>query len=257
MKNLALILCLLFVPFTAPSYSNPALIWVGQYLLGKAVDKIWEPATGAPDVNKLDGRLKDVEALLEGSLRRPIAELREQITPETTRVQYEAYVKAAMSSLERQVAKNTEDIEKLQDRVTALEGSHRGLQGDLRRYLESHPNGTQPSSGSSPRRMQPQAPPTQAYALRNDGSTLHVHVNGRPTVIWSDGSVDVWADQNNRHVVLKAGQHLNFPTQQGSHHPFFTAFNQMTASRGFPMATATPNIHGPRLSRSGRNVATG
>ena len=135
-----------------------------------------------------------------------------------------SYVKVAMYSLERQVAKNTEDIEKLQDRVTALESSHRGLQGDLRRYLESHSNGTRPSSGPSLRSIQSQAPPTrapptQAYPLRNDGSTLHVHVNGRPTVIWSDGFVDVWADQNTRHIVLKPGQHLNFPNS-GTIHAF-------------------------------------
>lgn len=158
MKNLSIFICLLFVSFATPCYSNPILVWVGEYLLGKAVDGVWDTATGAPDTRKLDTRLKDIETLLEGSLRQPIAALRDQITSSTTRAQYEAYVRTTLSSLEQRVAKNTEDIQRIQDRMTALESNQRGLQGDLKRYLEAGANVRPPPPVPQSRTVQTQVP---------------------------------------------------------------------------------------------------
>ena len=202
MKNLPIFICLISVSVATPCYSNPVLVWVGQYLLGKAVDGVWSAATGAPDIGKLDSRLKEVETLLDGSLRQPIASLRSRITSDITRAQYEVYVRTAISSLEQQIAKNSDDIQSLQRRVTALENNQRGLPGDLKRYL---------GSGSN------LVPPPREYPLRSDGGRLNLYVNGRPTVIWSDGYVDVWADQNPLHFVLNPGHRMNF-TRNGTIH---------------------------------------
>ena len=78
----------------------------------------------------------------------------------------------------------------------------------------SHP----PSPGSYMySQPSPRMPPVYRAVLRHDGATLHIHPNGRPTLVWSDGIVDVWADSNRDHVVLPPGSRLRFP-QRGTIH---------------------------------------
>ncbi len=46
--------------------------------------------------------------------------------------------------------------------------------------------------------------------LRHDGAVLNIHPEGRATLVWSNGFVDVWADNSPRHVVLRPGCPLRF-----------------------------------------------
>lgn len=59
--------------------------------------------------------------------------------------------------------------------------------------------------------------PIRKYALRHDGAILNIHVNGAPTIVWSDGYVDTWADNNQRHCVLSPGVRLRFPNNGTIH----------------------------------------
>ena len=52
--------------------------------------------------------------------------------------------------------------------------------------------------------------PVSVAPLRHNGDILNIHVNGVSTVVWSDGSVDVWADGGPRRT-LSPGERLNFP----------------------------------------------
>jgi hypothetical protein len=59
--------------------------------------------------------------------------------------------------------------------------------------------------------------PISRHPLRHDGEILNVHVQARPTVVWSDGYVDVWADDGIRHYVLAPGESLKFPNSETIH----------------------------------------
>ncbi len=62
-----------------------------------------------------------------------------------------------------------------------------------------------------------QESPTKNYQLRHNGDVLNVHVNGTPTLIWSDGEVEVWADDNINHMILGPWQRLSFPNFRTIH----------------------------------------
>jgi hypothetical protein len=61
-------------------------------------------------------------------------------------------------------------------------------------------------------------PSANVAPLRHNGEVLNIHINGTPTVIWSDGHIEVWADgPAGRRVVLSPGQRLSFPAQRVVH----------------------------------------
>ena len=47
--------------------------------------------------------------------------------------------------------------------------------------------------------------------LRHNGDVLNVHINGTPTHVWSDGHVEVWADDNPNRVTIPPGHRIHFP----------------------------------------------
>jgi hypothetical protein len=53
-------------------------------------------------------------------------------------------------------------------------------------------------------------PQLSVAPLRHNGDVLNIHTNGVPTVVWSDGMVEVWADGGGRRM-LAPGERLNFP----------------------------------------------
>lgn len=52
--------------------------------------------------------------------------------------------------------------------------------------------------------------------LRHNGDVMNIHINGIPTVVWSDGFVEVWADGGHRRM-LAPGERLNFPGHHTVH----------------------------------------
>jgi len=128
--------------------ANPLVVvakWVGQYLLGKAADKIWDKVTGQPDVKELDRRLHRVEQALAASdakLAECIKKLREGITPTTTYDEY--YVQAIkavgdldtrVKDLERKAEITEKKLKELEDRVSQLEGKQGKAAGEKEREL--------------------------------------------------------------------------------------------------------------------------
>lgn len=65
--------------------------------------------------------------------------------------------------------------------------------------------------------MEVQMPLPREYALRGGGVWLNLYVNGHPHIIWSDGCVEVWAEQDWPHRTLRPGERLKFPGSQTIH----------------------------------------
>lgn len=59
-------------------------------------------------------------------------------------------------------------------------------------------------------------PTISKHALRHD-AVLNVHSNYIPMVVWSDGYVEVWADNNSLHYLLNPQSHLRFPNSSTIH----------------------------------------
>lgn len=88
LSMLVLLGCLAALPAEANQYAAYVAKYLGEYLLGKCLDEVWDVATGAPDVKELDLRLRAFENALyqvDTKLSGRIAELRRQIARRATR----------------------------------------------------------------------------------------------------------------------------------------------------------------------------
>lgn len=84
-------------------------------------------------------------------------------------------------------------------------------------------------------------PQVSVAPLRHNGDVINLHIGGIPTVVWSDGYIDVWADGGPRRT-LAPGERLHFPSQHTVHavprsHDAYTVFWQPSGRR----ASANPN----------------
>lgn len=69
-----------------------------------------------------------------------------------------------------------------------------------------------PPTGYEGQSTQPMVAP-----LRHNGDVLNIHVNGVPTYVWSDGYVEVWADNHPNRVVIPPGHRIHFPNHGTVH----------------------------------------
>jgi len=212
MKTFLLFTCMIVISFQAPCQVTPVLTWIGQYLLGKAVDGVWSYTTSAPDIGTLDTRLKNLEASLDESLRKPISELRSQINENTTHAQYESFVRKTISSLQKQVDKNTEDI-----RVNT-EDIRKNAE-DIRKYSEYTRKNTEDLDvikkkladlEKSQQGIKPKGPDVKTYPLFYNDKPTAVRIHGKPRSIWSNGFIDISADHENYSHSLKPEERLDF-----------------------------------------------
>lgn len=67
---------------------------------------------------------------------------------------------------------------------------------------------------AQPSILENQEAPVTVAPLRHNGDVLNLHINGTPTQVWSDGYVEVWADNLPNRVVLSPGQRLHFPNHR-------------------------------------------
>jgi len=58
--------------------------------------------------------------------------------------------------------------------------------------------------------------PISVAPLRHNGDFINLHIGGIPTVVWSDGYMEVWADNGPRRM-LTPGERLHFPSQHTVH----------------------------------------
>ena len=87
--------------------------FAAEYMLGKAIDGIWDTVTGKPDVVLLDQRLSQLEiemARRHPEYRGPVQQLRSRISSSTTQ---QAYREMAFETVRR--------LEDVEFRLTALE----------------------------------------------------------------------------------------------------------------------------------------
>jgi hypothetical protein len=63
----------------------------------------------------------------------------------------------------------------------------------------------------------PEPEPTKSFALPRNGDIFHLHVNGRPCEVWSDGIVALSADEANRIATCQPNSPLYFPNSLTIH----------------------------------------
>lgn len=107
--------------------ANPIAVFIVQHLLSKASDYIWDKATGKPDVVELDRRLKKLEETVyrtAPNLVPPIRDLRNNITPDTSKEDFQRMVQKAdrqIIELERRADITDKEIAILKKRIARLE----------------------------------------------------------------------------------------------------------------------------------------
>lgn len=108
--------------------------WVASYLIGKAVDSVWDRVTGKPDIEKLQHRLSELERYFiehDQQVAKQIEYLRSHVSANTSRADYERLVQQTINRIadlearvdrnERDIILNREGIEDLRRRVAELE----------------------------------------------------------------------------------------------------------------------------------------
>jgi hypothetical protein len=104
---------LLCIALMATSFSVPAqkrsgvVAFATEYLVGKAIDGIWDVATGKVDYDEIQARLRRLEKLF-GAASAPITELRQSISRSTTRGEYQKAVDAVLRGLAASETKNAD-----------------------------------------------------------------------------------------------------------------------------------------------------
>jgi hypothetical protein len=93
----------------------------------------------------------------------------------------------------------------------------------------------------------PKQPAIRATPFARGRTGIDLYVNG-PTVIWSDGSVDVWGDNNSRHVLLPANSRLSFPSSRVIH-VVRTSPETTTLYSEAIVGTAVPPLASPATQR--------
>lgn len=88
---------------------NPILEFAGSYLLGKAADAVWDSATGKPDIKELEARLTRLERLL-GDASAPIANLRKNVTSNTSEQIYRDNANSALTALRQSVKSDPNEL---------------------------------------------------------------------------------------------------------------------------------------------------
>jgi len=131
-QRLAFIL-ILFIGISAV-HANPLLlggsIFIRDYLLGKALDGIIDTVTGKPEVFELDKRIIRLEQEVGHEYSQPLIQLRKSTVSGMTVQQYYALVFKTLEDLEKVVARNSHQIDKLEERVSILENQTYRVQGN-------------------------------------------------------------------------------------------------------------------------------
>ncbi len=113
--------------FAQTAQANP-FVWLakfmGEYFLGKAIDEVWDAATGKPDVRELDRRLESFQLALgkvDANLTRSVAELRRELNDKVTKEQVRKIVEQALADLEKRVKELEIRVDRIDVRVKAIE----------------------------------------------------------------------------------------------------------------------------------------
>lgn len=113
---IVVLVCLAPAPARANPYAAYVATYLGEYMLGKALDEAWDAATGAPDLKELDQRLRAFEGALsqvDARLSNRIGELRRRIDQRPTRDEVRQIVLQVLGEMEARIA----ELERRADRI--------------------------------------------------------------------------------------------------------------------------------------------
>ncbi len=123
--------CLAPLSAEANPYAAYVAKYLGEYLLGKCLDEVWDAATGAPDVTELDLRLRAFENALSqvdaqlsariAELRRNIGDARRQIAKRPTRDEVRQIVQRVLSELESRIAELERRADRIEQKIAQFE----------------------------------------------------------------------------------------------------------------------------------------
>lgn len=118
----------IIVVSVTPVEANPTAAYAakffGEYLLGKAIDPLWNSATGSPNVRELDTRLRVFEAALQQVDKRlatQVSELRRELGTKVTRKEVRDLVHKILEELEDKIRELESRVDRLDERVSELE----------------------------------------------------------------------------------------------------------------------------------------
>jgi len=116
--------CLSPLNANANPYAAYLAKFLGEYLLGKCLDDVWDSATGKPDLGELDSRLRAFEGALsqvDARLSVNIADLRRELNRRPTREEVRRIVLNVLAELEGRIAKLETRTDGIEVRVAQLE----------------------------------------------------------------------------------------------------------------------------------------
>src|SRR5882672_934045 len=154
------------------THANPLIPiakFIGEYLLGKGLDYIWDKRTGKPDVTELQRRIKDLEDVViqtDPKLADPFKKLFIRINPDTSKEDFQRMAQEVhkdfmrrVADLEGRVDKMERSTEKTDKKIASLSEGLAKLSERLAK-LESYPKGDPPTRVpfSAPAAPQPISP---------------------------------------------------------------------------------------------------
>lgn len=116
--------CLAPLSAEANPYAAYVAKYLGEYMLGKALDEAWDAATGAPDVKELDVRLRAFEGALsqvDARLSNRIGELRRRIDQCPTRDEVRQIVLQVLGELETRIAELERRADRIEQKIAQFE----------------------------------------------------------------------------------------------------------------------------------------
>ena len=117
-------ICLAPVRAEANPYAAYVAKYMGEYMLGKCLDEVWDAATGAPDVKDLDLRLRAFEGALsqvDARLSGRIAELRRGLDKRPTRAEVHQIVLQVLGELESRIAQLEQRADRIEQKIAQFE----------------------------------------------------------------------------------------------------------------------------------------
>jgi hypothetical protein len=124
---LVFVFCLVLLAKGAtPASADSAVTFVRKFLTGKALDYIWDQASGTPDVKLLDRRLRELEGNTATRLevRDEVRRLRQRIHAKVSRDEFQKLAEETS----QQILSISQRLDELEERVERLEVEQEGRQ---------------------------------------------------------------------------------------------------------------------------------
>jgi len=102
------------------SFIDGAVGFIGQYLLSKAIDEVWDKATGKPDVVQLQSKVKALEEGIEPKYKPRIENFRQGLDRDISYDHYKNNVYELLAKLSKDVSEHDSRIKNLEQDVSEI-----------------------------------------------------------------------------------------------------------------------------------------